>query len=117
MTNVFQDRLKGLMHKYVKNVYKISKSFPKEEIYGTTSQLRRATLSIILNYIEGYARFTSGNKKQFYETSYGSLKETRYLIYFCHTEEMIPKNIYDELNILSDEIGKMLWSEINSLKK
>lgn len=44
------------MDDYVHFIYRITKDFPKEELYGVTSQIRRATLSIILNYIEGCAR-------------------------------------------------------------
>lgn len=52
----FQEKLKQLMDNYVNFVYEVTKSFPKEELYSSVSQWRRATLSIILNYIEGYAR-------------------------------------------------------------
>jgi|SRR3989344_6175960 len=52
----FKEKLKKKMHEYVKFIYKISKQFPKEELYGSCSQIRRSALSIILNYIEGFAR-------------------------------------------------------------
>ncbi|MFH1111802.1 MAG: four helix bundle protein [Patescibacteria group bacterium] len=52
----FHDQLKTKMDEYVHAVYVLTKSFPKDELYGVTSQLRRAALSVILNYIEGYAR-------------------------------------------------------------
>lgn len=52
----FQDNLKIKMDKFVHLVYKITRNYPKSELYGVTSQLRRASLSIILNYIEGCAR-------------------------------------------------------------
>ena len=104
------------MHEYVKFVYRITKQFPKDELYGVVSQVRRAVLSITLNYIEGYARFKTGNKIQFYETSYGSLKETGYLIYFSYTEKYLSETDYKRAQKLSDEIGKMLWSEITAKK-
>ena len=52
----FHNELKLNMHKYVRLIYRLTRNFPKEEIYGVVSQIRRATLSIILNYIEGFAR-------------------------------------------------------------
>src|SRR4030042_2524144 len=52
----FHERLKKLMDQYAFEIYEITKKFPKDEIYSLTSQLRRAGLSVILNYIEGYAR-------------------------------------------------------------
>lgn len=44
------------MDEYIQFIYKISKKFPQDELYGVISQLRRAGISIILNYIEGFAR-------------------------------------------------------------
>lgn len=54
--NSFPEQLKVKMDEYAHLVYKITKNFPKEEMYGITSQLRRAALSTVLNYIEGFAR-------------------------------------------------------------
>ena len=108
----FQEQLKLKMHLYVKYVYKVTKDFPKDELYGVTSQLRRATLSVVLNYIEGFARFKPGFKIQFYENSYGSLKESKYLIYFSYTENYIPSDDHNKLIEMAEEIGKMLWSEL-----
>jgi len=105
----FEDELKLKMHEYVKMVYSLTKNFPKDELYGVVSQLRRSTLSIILNYIEGYARFKKGTKLQFYEISYGSLKESKYLIYFSNSEGYINDDNYKNLNNQAEEIGKMLW--------
>ena len=52
----YHEKLKRKMDEYVHHVYRITRGFSREEIYGLTSQLRRAALSVILNYIEGYAR-------------------------------------------------------------
>jgi len=77
--------LKKYIHEYIKFTYKISRDFPREEMYGITSQFRRASMSIMLNYVEGFAR-NSNNKdklyKNFIEISYGSLKESKYLLFF-----------------------------------
>jgi four helix bundle protein len=112
----FHDKLKLKMHLYVKEVYKITGGFPHEELYGITSQLRRAAMSVILNYIEGYARRRGDNCKvyqNFLETSYGSLKESKYLLYFSFSENYISEEKYKIVNDLSEEIGKMLWSIMN----
>jgi four helix bundle protein len=85
MSKNYLNELKLLTHSYVKEIYKLTRNFPKEELYGITSQLRRAAISIILNIIEGYARRKGRNCKvylNFLETAYGSLKETKYLIFF-----------------------------------
>lgn len=105
------------MHRYARMAYKLTKNFPKEELYGITSQLRRAALSVVLNYIEGYARFKTGTKLQFFEIAYGSLKESKYLIYFSYEEDFITKDEYENCFQLAEEIGKMLWREIESLQQ
>lgn len=113
----FKNQLKIKMDKYVHFVYKITREFPKEELYGTTSQFRRATLSIILNYIEGYARKKPAVQLNFFEISYGSLKESKYLLYFSLEENFIDKIQYTTGIKMSDEIGAMLWTEITNLEK
>ena len=103
------------MYNYAKNVYRYTKNFPKDELYGITSQLRRSALSVTLNFIEGYARFKPGYKLQFYENSYGSLKESKFLIFFSYNEKYLTKEDYEKSIELAEEIGKMLWSEIKSV--
>ncbi len=108
----FHDELKLTMHKYVKFIYKITKKFPKDELYGVTSQIRRSSISVILNYIESYARRRGhGCKiyKNFLEISYGSLKESKYLLYFSLEEKYITAGEYNEGFAMADKIGKMLW--------
>ena len=73
--NDFSEQLKLKMDSYAHLAYKITKTFPKDELYGMTSQLRRAALSVILNYIEGFARKRKAVKLNFWEISYGSLKK------------------------------------------
>ncbi|MDD4332673.1 MAG: four helix bundle protein [Patescibacteria group bacterium] len=113
----FHDSLKIKMHLYVKQVYKVTKNFPRDELYGVTSQFRRAAMSVILNYIEGYARRKGNNckvYKNFLEISYGSLRETKYLIYFSFSENYINQKNYNFLISQADELGKMIWTTIKS---
>jgi four helix bundle protein len=97
-------------------VYEVTKDFPREEIYGITSQLRRASLSVPLNAVEGYARNSDKSHKQFLLISYGSLKETKYLLHFCLKEDLISENQYKELIFIAEEVGKLLWSAISRMK-
>ena len=99
----------------VADIYKITKKFPKDEIYGITSQLRRATLSIILNYVEGYGRRKTNVLKNFLEISYGSLKETKYLLEFSYKLNYYDKKDYDLSYLLTEKIGKMLWGILEKL--
>jgi four helix bundle protein len=61
----YSDILKNKMDEYVKGSYKVSKNFPRDEMHGVTSQLRRAALSVILNYTEGFGRRTGDDCKTF----------------------------------------------------
>lgn len=115
--NVFQVKLKSRMDELVHFVYKITKGFPKEELFSATSQLRRAALSIILNFIEGFARRRISVKINFFEISYGSLKETAYLLEFVYVEKWITREVYGRGMKLTDEIGAMLWSELKNLEQ
>jgi len=113
----FHQKLRLKMNEYVHLVYKITRDFPKEELYGVTAQLRKAALSVILNYIEGYARRRDKVHKNFLEISYGSLKESEYLLEFSEKEKFINDNNYFNKSIkLADEIGAMLWSTLGSIK-
>ena len=115
-TNDFPEQLKNKMDEYVHLIYKITKDFPKEELYGVTSQLRRSALSVILNYIEGFARIKKAVKQNFWEISYGSLKESKYLVHFSLVEKYLDEEDYKKIIKLSEEIGAMLWRSIQPLK-
>ena len=108
----FHSVLKSKMDNYVHFVYFITRNFPKEELCGVTSQLRRSSLSVILNYIEGYARQKCKVNKNFLEISYASLKESSYLLDFSFKEKYLSAENYHKTKSMADEIGAMLWSVI-----
>ena len=116
-TNNFKENLKKKMDDYVHFVYGITQDFPKSELYGTTSQFRRATLSVILNYIEGYARRRPAVQYNFFEIAYGSLQESKYLLYFSLTEKYISEVEYKKGISMAEEIGAMLWTELTNMEK
>jgi len=106
----FYKRLKDKMDDYAHLVYSLTRKFPKEEVLGITSQLRRATLSVVLNYIERYARSTKDKVyKNFIEISYGSLQESKYLLSFSFVENYLSEESYNKVLKLADETGAMLW--------
>ena len=111
----FHEKLKYLIDEYVHFIYDETQHFPKEEYYGVTSQIRRATLSIILNYIEGFARRRKAVLKNFLEISYGSLKESKYLLYFSYKRKYMSEKTYTIGLSKSEEIGKMLWGILEKL--
>jgi len=112
----FIEQLKIKMDNYVHLVYKISKEFPLDERYNTTSQFKRASLSIILNFIEGFARKKLAVKRNFWEISYGSLQESKYLLSFSFKENFLSENDYQKATKLADEIGAMLWRSLVPLR-
>ncbi len=113
----YHDELRQLLDEYAQQVYIATKKFPKEEIFGVTSQLRRSSLSVVLNYIEGYARQRKEVLRNFIEISYGSLKESKYLIYFSYNQKFLERDTFDHLTSLAERIGKMLWGILEGLKK
>ena len=90
-------------------IYDLSENFPKHEIFGITSQLRRAGLSVVLNIVEGHAR---SNKKEFHRflaISLGSLAETEYLLDFSTEVGYLNKEDYRRLQNCRQEVGNLLW--------
>ena len=111
----FHVNLRGKMDEYVHLVYAATKSFPRDELYGVTSQIRRSSLSVILNYIEGYARKRKLVMINFLETSYGSLQESKYLVEFSFREGLLSPEHHDKLMPLAEEIGAMLWKTLEHM--
>jgi four helix bundle protein len=92
------------------HVYLETKRFPKDEIYGITSQLRRAALSIPTNIVEGAGRQNKNEFKQFNNIALGSLAETEYLLEFCNRLGYFDEKTYVQLESLRRETGALLWS-------
>ncbi|PIU03494.1 four helix bundle protein [Candidatus Shapirobacteria bacterium CG08_land_8_20_14_0_20_39_18] len=101
---------------FAREIYKVTVFFPKDEIYGLTSQIRRAVLSVVLNIIEGYARNNKKEFKNFLRIAYASLVEVEYLLEFSSVRGYITKEKYFFLNGLRDECGKILWKFMLSQK-
>ena len=113
--NSYQEKLQSLANKYAHETYTLSKKLPKEELFGITSQLRRASLSVALNIIEGFARNSKKSYKNFLLISLGSLKESEYILNFCAEENLFQQKEIHEALQLSKELGRMLWGIIRKL--
>ena len=96
-------------------VYLATKEFPREEMYGLISQLRRAALSVPVNIVEGFGRQGRKELKQFCRIALGSLAETEYLIDFCKRIGYLTKVHYDRLEMLHRDVGRLLWKFYQSL--
>jgi four helix bundle protein len=71
-------------HQWILDTYALTKAFPKEELFGLTSQLRRAAVSIAANIAEGFKRQGINDKAKFYNISQSSLEECRYYLILIH---------------------------------
>jgi four helix bundle protein len=89
--------------------YLITRKFPKEELYGLTSQLRRSALSIPTNIVEGYSRKGDKELAHFVNISLGSMAETKYLLYFALRLGYLSDEEYDKINKGYEELGGKLW--------
>jgi len=96
-------------------IYVVTRNFPKEEIYGITSQLRRASLSVPTNIVEGYARQGKNQLRQFVNIALGSLAETKYLVDFSLRLGYLKEAQYSKVKDLAEQVGKLLWKFYKSL--
>ncbi len=90
-------------------IYVATLLFPQEELYGITSQLKRAALSVPLNIIEGYARINKNEFRHFLSIALGSLAEVEYLLYFSKQHGLIKQPDYDKLLQMKEECGRIIW--------
>lgn len=97
----------------VKKLYQVTQSFPTEEVYGITSQMRRAAISIPSNIAEGYGRGHDKEIIHFLYISLGSASELETQLIISNDIHYLPDNSYQELSSLNNEIIRMLSSLIN----
>ena len=95
-------------HSYVLAIYKITKQYPKEELFCLVNQMRRAAASITANIAEGYAKISSKDKLRFYNISQGSLEETRNFIILSKDLGDITLQDKEQLGLQAAEISRLL---------
>jgi four helix bundle protein len=101
-------------HMFVLSVYHFTCGFPKEEIYGLTSQLRRAAVSIAANIVEGFKKTGPADKIRFLNISQGSLEECRYYLILAND---LNYGQTDTLEVRIDEVAKLLAAYSNAVKR
>jgi len=94
-------------------IYEITRKFPKEEIYGLTSQIRRAVISISSNLAEGAGRSSKKDFRRFVGIAMGSLNETESLLIVASKLGFIDEQAYLSTRSKTEELGRIL----NGLKK
>ena len=95
-------------HLFTIMVYKLTKDFPENELFGLTSQFRRAAVSIEANIAEGYKKLSKADKLRFFNISEGSLAECRNYIILSRDLDYICDDQYCELYYAIEEVSKLL---------
>jgi len=103
--------------KLVKEIYKITRSFPEDEKFGLVSQIRRAIVSVSSNIAEGSSRITSKDQAHFYNTSYSSLMEVLSQVILSSDLEFITIKQYEDLREEIEEISIQLNALRNAALK
>ena len=103
-------------HQVALAIYKATKEFPKEELYGLTSQIRRASMSIPTNIAEGCGRNTDPDFARFLQMAMGSASETEYQLILARDLEFLPEDAYEKLHNDVEEIKRMLASLLKTLR-
>lgn len=104
-------------HEFVLAVYDITKTFPKEELFALTSQLRRAAISIPANIAEGYKKYGEKDKIRFFNIAQGSLEECRYYLFLARDIKYIGDEDYNKLNELISKTSFLLNSYSKSIRE
>jgi four helix bundle protein len=95
-------------------IYRFTELFPKHELFGLTSQLRRAAVSIPANLAEGLRKVGKPDKLRFYNIAQGSLEECRYYLILAND---LKYGATDDLRSLLEEISKMLTSYMHRIRE
>ena len=103
-------------HQFTLKIYQTTKDFPKEEIYGLTSQMRRAAASIPVNIAEGCGRNSNLELANFLQISLGSSNEIEYDLFLARELLYLKEAQFYELNCLIGEIRAMLLSLIQRVR-
>lgn len=104
-------------HELVLDIYGATKSFPKEETFGITSQLRRAAVSIPCNIVEGCGRYTAKDLANFLQIALGSTNDTDYLLLLAKDLGYIPANDFIRFQEAVNKIRAMNISLIDKVRK
>ena len=103
-------------HQLALAIYKVTKKFPKEEVYGLTSQIRRASISIPTNIAEGCGLNTDKGFARFLQIAMGSASETEYQLILAHDLEFLSQATYEDLHNDVTEIKRMVASLLKTLR-
>ena len=99
------------------DIYRVTEQFPRSEMFGITSQMRRAAMSIVLNVAEGNGRWTGRDQGSFMVTARASAYEVEAILYLAQDVKLISPEISEQLRNRTNEIGRMLSGLLRFLRK
>ncbi|TWU46491.1 four helix bundle protein [Rubripirellula reticaptiva] len=105
-----------LADQLVMSVYSATRTFPKDEMFGLTSQLRRASVSIASNIVEGCARNSEADFLRFLDMAFGSIREVEYQLTIARRLEYTNGETAEQLANQADETARVLAGLIRSLR-
>jgi len=103
-------------HYLAVEIYKVTRKFPREELYEITSQIRRAAFSVSINIVEGQASNSKKEFLSFLNIANRSLVETEYLLEICEELHFLDKSDYERLENLRTEVAVMLNAFTKSVR-
>lgn len=103
-------------HRLALDVYQATRSFPKEELFGLTSQVRRSAISVPSNIAEGCGRDGDGDFARFLRIAAGSASEVEYQLLLARDLEYLADEAYDPLHASVCEVKRMLTSLIRKIQ-
>jgi len=89
-------------------IYRITKAFPKDELYGLTGQVRRAAISVTSNIAEGFGRAGAKEKDQFYAMAHGSLAEVESQLMVAVGIGYLVQEEYEKIELICDKTSRLL---------
>ena len=102
-------------HKLVQAIYQVTQTYPNEEKFGLSAQIRRSSASICANMAEGFKK-SRKDFARYLDISQASLEETKYHLILSNDLGYLSSEQYQSLNDLADDVGRMLYGLITKLK-
>jgi four helix bundle protein len=96
-------------HELVMLVYLVTRSWPKSELYGLTSQARRSAYSITMNIVEGSAKRGPREFRRFLDIALGSVAELSYCLLLARDLDYIPQKEWEKVEALRNRTGQLIW--------
>lgn len=103
-------------HVLAVKIYKVTQNFPKNEVFGLTTQIRRASVSVTSNIAEGFGRRSQADRLRFYDMARASLAEVQSQLLIARDVDYMDKTIFNQLAIMAVDAHKILTGLINATK-